>query len=454
MTRYRMGAARAAALVVAALALVFAAGQIAWGSLEIPLATVGEEPLVERQRQLEELEKRSGGDPYVLEELGRIAYQRANLPLARQLWDKAAQQQPNIPRAAVQLVFASIAAGRLEEAQRQLEALDVASMNDAHVVIAAGELALVRNDLKGANEFLARALDLAPQYAATHLTLGHFSEVSGDYSAAQASYEKATELEPDRAAGWLRLAALHFRLNRPEEALAAFRKAEACRGIQPLAETRMGEAYYLNNDLFNAYKQFTAAVARDKKDPFPHLRVAQIFDRTDHADQAQAEIEQILASQEYPEALKVAAEVELKRDRLDQAIEYYRRALKANPEDWVIANNLAILLVQTGGSGGEAMQYVDRAVRGAGPQAPALQGTRGCALWLAERFDEAEPVLKQAIAATPNYPWTRYCYGNVLLELDRPVEAREQFEACQFLDPAFPRHDEVSKRLAKLNDAQ
>jgi tetratricopeptide (TPR) repeat protein len=426
----------------------------AWASLEAPLFTVGEQSLDERQRQLEELQEHSGGDPYVLEELGRIAYRRSNVPLARQLWDQAAEQDPNIPRAEVQLVFADISLGRLDAAQQRLEALDVGSMSDAHVLIAAGELALVRNDPKTANDFLIRALDMAPELPATHLTLGHFLEATHDDESAQASYEKVTELQPDRATGWLRLAALHFRMGRHDDALAAYRQAEACRGLQPVAETRMGEAYLLSNNLPAAIQHFGVAVKRDQEDPFPRLRIAQILRRVGRIDEARAQLEEILESTEYLAALKLMAEIELEANQLEKAIGFYRRALKAEPNDWQVANNLAILLVQTGGSGAEAVDFAVQARRAAGEQASVLQGAWGCALWLAERYDEAAPALEKAIAATPNYPWTRYCYGKVLLELDRPVEAREQFQTCQFLAPEFPRRDEVNRLLATPDAAK
>jgi tetratricopeptide (TPR) repeat protein len=308
--------------------------------------------------------------------------------------------------------------------------------------------------MKAAHALLQRALDMAPHYAATHSTLGHYMEVTGQIETAQSSYEKVTELEGDRAAGWLRLAALHFRQNRPHDALAAYRRAETCRGNQPLAETRLGEAYFLRGDWYAAYRWFTAAVERNADDPFPRMRLAQILDRAGRPDEARTRLELILKSTEYPEALKVAAEKELTSGNHQAAIEFYRRRLKAIPEDWVSTNNLALLLVQTNGSAKEASELIDRAIRLAPQPAAALQGTSGCVHWHAGRIDEAEPLLRQAITALPNNSWTRYCYGQVLRAQHRPAEAREQFLACQFLDPSFPRRDEVTRILAQLDQEE
>lgn len=426
-----------------------------WGAqvqatIEIPLDRLGNLSLDAEQEQLEEILAYAKNDPYVVADLGRIAYQRSNFDLARRLWAQASSKEPNIPGPDVQLAFADIASGQLDGAQRRIDELNLPGTTDAHVVIAAAELAMARNDQQQANQLLQRALDMAPKLPAAHLTLGHFQETTGDVASAQASYEKVAELLPDRTHGWLRLGALMFRQRRHGEALAAYQKAEKCHGVQPLAETRMGEAFYLQGDLFAAHRQFTAALERKADDPFPRLRLAQTLARAGRAMEASAQLQQILAAQEYPEAVRLLAEHEMQAGNAKEAIDLYRRALKANPNDWVAANNLSILFVQTGGPADEAVALVDQAAKLAPPTLASLQGTKGCALWHAGRFAEAEPLLAAAIAAVPNYSWTRYCYGQTLHALKRDTEAREQFEACLFLDPAFPKRDEIAKILAAL----
>lgn len=439
---------------IAALALLTLhwLGSPAFASIGLPpLQQLGDDSLEAQQKQLEALLKHSGNDPYIVEELGRIAYQRSNPTLAKELWDRAAKQDPNIASAAVQLVFADIAAGQLESAQKRLDALNVASTKDAHVVIAAGELAMVRRDFKSAHELLQRALDMAPQYTATQLSLGHLMERANQLDEARTFYKKAAELQPNRDPGWLRLAAINFQQGRAKDALDAYRQAEKCRGNQPLAETRLGEAYYLRGDLFSAYQLYQSALERKSDDPFPRLRLAQILERTGHSRESQAQLEQIVKTREYPEALKVLGESQLKAGNLDGAVTYYRRAIKAKPEDWIVANNLALLLVQTKGPADEAVNLIDQAIQTVPQPPPALEGTKGCVLWYAGRANDAEPLLKSAIAALPSHSWTRYCYGQVLLAQQKPAEAREQFQACQFLEPTFLRRDEVVQILSKLD---
>src|SRR5258708_2801859 len=136
MFRIQRAAGRIGLTAIAAILIVCAAGRVSWAGFgfplnEIPLDQIGETPLDARQQQLEALLKESGGDPYVLDELARIAQRRSNAALAKQLWDRAAKQEPNIPGSDVQLVFADIASGLLERAQKRLEELNLGSPTDS-----------------------------------------------------------------------------------------------------------------------------------------------------------------------------------------------------------------------------------------------------------------------------------------------------------------------------------
>ena len=421
-----------------------------YASIEVPELDLQFGSLKSQEEKLRILVKESNGDPYLLRELGRVIYRRGDTDLAKQMWDRAAAADPNFPKAEVELVFIAMANGDLAQAQQQLDRLNVASTKDAHVLIAAAELSMLRRDMQSANDLLLRAIDIAPQFWATHLTLGHFMEVSGDFETAQTFFEKVTELLPDRPNGWLRLAALHFRQGRVDEAFEAYRTAEKCKGRQPLAETRMGELYYLNNDHFAAYRFFNAAVRRNEEDPFPRLRLGQVLQRVGRTDEARVELEAILKTTEYPEALKSLAEMFFAQGEWKMASEYYRRALKVDPDDIVTCNNLAMLIVQDQGDAKDAVVLIERALQQSGNrQIPALKATQGCVLYCAGKVAEAEPMLAESVKILPNLPWVRYCYGNVLIARKKPAEARRQLEACLFLDPDFPRKPEVQELLSR-----
>ncbi len=91
-----------------------------------------------------------------------------------------------------------------------------------------------------------------------------------------------------------------------------------------------------------------------------------------------------------------------------EAERHYRIALDENANEAVVLNNLAYLLVRTGGSSEEAVELARRCVQIAESQASAgtllvnYLDTLGTALLYAERFDEAAGVFDRAVQLAPD----------------------------------------------------
>ena len=431
------------------LALLFGSST-AYGSVDAPpLAQLGEIILKEPTLQLDSLLGLANGDAYQIEEFGRMALQKGNSTLAEKLWSKARELNPEIAAPDVQWVFADLSSGNMESAKERLEQLRYQNSDDPHVLIAGAEMVAMQRDYAAANALLVRALEKGPTLAITHLTLGSFFERTGDLDSALSSYLKAAELKPERASGFLHAAALLIRRGEMEQALDMYRKAEKCQGRQPLAETRMGEVYFIKNDWYRAHHYYAKALTRDAQDPFPRLRLAQTLLKTSHNEEGMRELNRVIQDHKYPEAYRVAADHALANGNLDAAISLYRERVKGAPQDWVAANNLAICLVQTEGSADEALQMISSAEHSAPAGVSSVKGTKGCVLWYRGDYQGAEALLTQAVRETPNSAWTRYCLGKSLLKLGKTSIAQEQLSNCLFLEPAFPRKAEVEQLLAK-----
>ena len=409
----------------------------------------GASALQETERQLRALLKESGEQPYLMRELGRVLYRQGRESLAKQLWDRAAERDPNLADSTVELIYAKLAGGDTEDASQRLRNLDFESSRDPHVLIAAAELALVTRDVEKAEEFIAKAHGLAPEIEPTNVAMGFLLETQGDLEEAQTYYRRATEIVPDHPVAWIKLGNIHFRENRIAEAREMFAKAEKCLGPQPLAETRIGELHFLKGNFFQAHRSFQQAIERDEEDPFPRFRLGQSLERAGRLPEARQEYEQVLEGTEYAVALKALARLDFLDNRLAEARDLYRRAITRNPKDVLACNNLAMILVQLDESPDEAMILIERAMgqMSTGPS-DALVSTYGCVLCFAKKFSQAESTLAAAVQKQPNLSWNRYSYGVVLTANGKQPEAREQFEACLWLDPDFPRKKEIEKIVA------
>lgn len=102
------------------------------------------------------------------------------------------------------------------------------------------------------------------------------------------------------------------------------------------------------------------------------------------------------------ELLLSIADMWLAQKKSSKAIDSYRKIVRLRPNDVVALNNLAILLGEQPEGTQEALELIDQALKIAGKQ-PLLLDSKAAILMLANRLDEAIPILEIA-ASSSNDP--------------------------------------------------
>ena len=98
-----------------------------------------------------------------------------------------------------------------------------------------------RHQLQRALGLAERSVRLAPRSAASHKALGFVHSALGDFASAEASYQRAVELDPQAWDALINLGDIHEIQGRHDEALLYFEAAyEAMRGIYPFQGQRVG----------------------------------------------------------------------------------------------------------------------------------------------------------------------------------------------------------------------
>jgi tetratricopeptide (TPR) repeat protein len=134
-------------------------------------------------------------------------------------------------------------------------------------------------------------------------------------------------------------------------------------------------------------------------------------------------LEAALARQ--PGALKLLVCQAYLRDlqgRHDEAIRLYRQILERDPDNAVVLNNLATLLILREGNGPEALVAIDHAIEAAGPLAE-LRDTRALVNLSAGRAGPAIKELEEVVAEKPLAPGY-YHLAEAYLQDGKEVEAR------------------------------
>jgi tetratricopeptide (TPR) repeat protein len=115
--------------------------------------------------------------------------------------------------------------------------------------------------------------------------------------------------------------------------------------------------------------------------------------------------------------------------RKPEAIAGYRSALALEPENAVVMNNLAFMLVDGDGKIEEAQSLAERAVQKA-PENPHFADTLGLVYLKKKLGDSAVHVFQNLAKKYPDNPTFRYHYGLALVESGQKARAKAELEAA------------------------
>jgi len=134
----------------------------------------------------------------------------------------------------------------------------------------------------------------------------------------------------------------------------------------------------------------------------------------------------------------------------DKAIERYRLALAASPDNAVALNNLAYALAVRKGEAAEAIGHAERAMRLSGGRSPEIADTLAWVQHLLGRDEEAAVILARIVKADPGRAVFRLHAAAVLASLGRIEEAAAELREAVRLDPELEKSDEVKTLRGKL----
>ncbi len=367
------------------------------------------------------------------------------------MWTAAADKDPIHAPAAVMedihRMFALLREGKRAEARQQIDAAQKRHAGSPHFHLMRGEQAARSRNFDAAEQAYRRAYELAPKLFVTSLNLARFYEFRKNNARARRFYRIAVEQAPKRASAWDFLAAHQLHQGQIDDALEGFRKAETLDARQPLAEVRLAELSARISDYIGARRWYKTALTRAKTGRNPiRIALSDAQMRLGLIDEARAEIERVLKSEEVVPLLVARGYIHESQGEPEEAERRYRRAITLDPGNVVAGNNLAMLLVRREKAPKEALALAESA-RKMQPRNGSVLGTYAVALAHAGKRADALTALAQAVRVTPGDAWVRYFYGKTLLQENRADEAKVHLEASLVLDRAFPRKEEVQNLL-------
>jgi tetratricopeptide (TPR) repeat protein len=203
-----------------------------------------------------------------------------------------------------------------------------------------------------------------------------------------------------------------------------------------------------NTDL--AIDQYTWLVEKDPGNIDHQVRLAEAYrakgDFTSAAAAFQTAWKLAPKDIRIPTAL---ASIQDANGQREQAKATYLEALKLDPDNPFILNNLAFMLADTNGNLEEAMGMLERAQRKQ-PNDPRISDTVGWVYLKKNLTDSAIQIFSSLVHKSPDDPNYRYHLALALLQKGDKARAREEFEIALEHHPGKDTADRIKQLIGKM----
>jgi tetratricopeptide (TPR) repeat protein len=390
----------------------------------------------------------------VMRTLARAHLANGEPALAEETMRRAVDANPKDAQVRMDLAQLLTELGKPEEAKPVIDELVKQQPDNPGALEIQFKVAAATGDQAEAQSAADALVSARPKEALGYLELGALAEKQKKFDEALRQYSKALELQPEAAEPLEAVAGILVKMNRLPDALKRLDAVAAQYPTVPIALNTKGSVLLNAQRPADAEVTFKAAIERQPKwwVPYRGLAVAQALEHNN--DAAIATLKGAIDKVQQPQPV----ETELARlyERLgkpDDAILVYESALRKNPQDDVVSNNLAMLLV----SYRKDPQSLDRAkTLSAGfansPNASYLD-TYGWVLYKRGESAAAVTALQNALAKEPNSPVSLYHLGMAQVSTGQHEAARLSLARSLQSGKNFPGMDEAKATLDKLATA-
>ena len=389
--------------------------------------------------------------------LGIAFDQIGNIAQAESQWRDAVRLLPTLAEA--QRALAAVALRRndmpsLEQAATQVVALQPKSP-DGYALLAVS--AMNQKQFPKAEEQIRKAIDVAPQSAVGYIQMGNLRQLQKQYSEAEKSYQQALEHDPSSADALSGLMNIYINQKQIDKGVAV---ANA-----QITKVPNSSAFYdlLGTLLFNNKKDLNGAAAAlkksaelDKNNSDALLKLGQVQIAQGSADQAISTYQNSLKDNPRETSFYILmGELYESKQEWDKAKEAYQKALEIQPDNPLASNNLAYVMLETGGNVDVALSLAQVGRRGM-PDLPNAADTLGWVYYQKGAYKSAIDLFQEAIKLTEKNKGAddatvHYHLGLAYQKDNQPALARQHLERVLKINPNYSSATDVKKALAQLH---
>ncbi len=372
--------------------------------------------------------------------------------LAKESFEQAVALYPGQVDARRSLAALESQSGHHQQARARLDDLlkqwpdDVAALDMLMMVD------LVTKNLVEAERTLERLRTVSKDSAAAIMAEGRLRQAQGQFNKAGAAYERATTLAPNDPDALLSLVKLDVAQGHADRAKTRLDALLATRPDHLFGHGLLGEVLTLTGHPQEADAQFREASRVNPKWITPWLDWGGLWLAQKQPDQAVQVIQAGLkANPDSEELYMLLASAYSTQGKIDPAITAYDSALRLNPRNVLVANNLAVLLVDYKGDP-QSLQKAFALSRDFEKDAPhpLFLDTLGWVRFKMGQQEDAIRLMKDAVAKSPGTPTLNYHLGMAFYQSGKRAEARAYLSKALKSTEVFQGRQEAEQILSQV----
>lgn len=390
--------------------------------------------------------------------LGRAFERMGNTAQAESAWQDAARYRADLVEVQRALALSALHKGRMADLERystQVVNLQPTSV-DGYAMRALSNIR--RGQLPQAEPDVLKAIEIAPSSAMGYIQMGNLMFARKSYREAENAYQQALDREPDSADALAGLMKTYIVQNQPDKAVAAARsqisRVPDSSVFYDLLGTTLFDHKQNQQSLDDAEASLGKAIQLDKQNADAWLKLSKVQAARGLTEEAMATSQHAIESNpDEPAFYVLIGQLYESKQIWDQAKEEYRKALAINPRHPMAANNLAYVMLQTGGNPDLAMPLAETARRGM-PDSPQAADTMGWVFYQKGAYRSAIDLFQEALKLAekgklPDDPAVHFHLGLAYEKLGEPALARQHLQRVLKLNPNFSGASDLKKLLSQ-----
>jgi tetratricopeptide (TPR) repeat protein len=369
--------------------------------------------------------------------LGTIDVRIGRIAEARDAANYVLERQPENPDAPFLLADASLEPKDIVAADERLKSLPRPAANKPTVLIARGVLQLKQQKLQEAEDLLLQARQIDPKLPAANAALANLYLMQRQVDRAAQALASAAEAAPIRSSIRLQYARFNIQTGHPDLARKTLEEIRAKAPDMLNASMLLADLALTEKKYAESATLLEGVLSRDPSVPEAAMLLARVRLALGENEKALSALE--AAQKFYPRSPELEYYLGLTQTALRDvpaAIDSFNQAVSLAPDFSAAILALAELNIRQGNAAAAANSL--RALVQKHPEISQAQFLLAAAYRQQRNLDAALAIYRQLGTSFPKNPESFVQAGQVLLQQNKPADARQAFDKALEITPGYP----------------